>query len=37
LVTPEEAQGNRLTGIGLEFSDEDVTIIAKLKTIWLAL
>ena len=30
-VTPEGAQGNRQSGIGIEFSDEDVTIIAKIE------
>ena len=32
-ITPEGPQGNRQAGIGIEFSDEDVTINAKLKTI----
>ena len=31
-VTPEGAQGNRQSGIGIEFSDEDVTIIAKIES-----
>ena len=30
-VTPEGAQENRQTGIGIEFSDEDVTIMAKVE------
>ena len=30
-VTPKGAQGNRQTGIGIEFSDEDVTLIAKIE------
>ena len=30
-VTPKGAQGNRQTDIVEEFSDEDVTIIAKIK------
>ena len=30
-VTPEGAQGNRQSGIGIEFSDEDVTIIVKIE------
>ena len=30
-ITPEGAQGNRQSGIGIEFSDEDVTIIAKIE------
>ena len=35
-ITPEEPRRNRQAGIGIEFSDEDVTINAKLKTIWRA-
>ena len=31
-VTPEGAQGNREGGIGIEFSDEDATITAKIET-----
>ena len=31
-ITPEGAQGNRQTGIGIEFSDEDATITAKIET-----
>ena len=31
-VTPEGAQGNRAAGIGIEFSDEDATITAKIET-----
>ena len=31
-VTPEDAQGNRQAGIGIEFSDEDATITAKIET-----
>ena len=30
-ITPEGAQGNRQAGIGIEFSDEDVTINAKIE------
>ena len=30
-VTPEDAQGNRQAGIGIEFSDEDATITAKIE------
>ena len=30
-ITPEGAQGNRQAGIGIEFSDEDVTITAKIE------
>ena len=30
-VTPEGAQDNRRAGIGNEFSDEDVTINAKIE------
>jgi len=30
-VTPEGAQGNRQSGIGIDFSDENVTIIAKIE------
>ena len=30
-VTPKGAQGNRQTGIGIEFSDEDVTLVAKIE------
>ena len=29
-IIPEGAQGNRQAGIGIELSDEDVTIIAKI-------
>ena len=29
-IIPEWAQGNRQAGIGIEFSDEDVTIKAKI-------
>ena len=29
-ITPEGAQGNRQAGIGIEFSDEDVTINGKI-------
>ena len=31
-ITPEGAQGNRQAGIGIEFSDEDATITAKIET-----
>ena len=31
-ITPAGAQGNRQTGIGIEFSDEDATITAKIET-----
>jgi type IV pilus assembly protein PilZ len=30
-ITPEGAQGNRQAGIGIEFSDEDATITAKIE------
>jgi len=30
-ITPEGAQGNRQAGIGIEFSDEDVAITAKIE------
>jgi len=30
-ITPEGAQGNRQAGIGVEFSDEDVAINAKIE------
>ena len=30
-ITPEGAQGNRQADIGIEFSDEDVTINAKIE------
>lgn len=30
-VTPRGAQGNRQSGIGIEFSDEDVTVVAKIE------
>jgi type IV pilus assembly protein PilZ len=30
-ITPEGAQGNRQAGIGIEFSDEDVTINARIE------
>ena len=30
-ITPEGAQGNRQAGIGIEFSDEDVNITAKIE------
>ena len=29
-ITPEGARGTRQAGIGIELSDEDVTIIAKI-------
>lgn len=32
-ITPEGPRRNRQAGIGIEFSDGDVTINAKLKTI----
>ena len=30
-ITPEGAQGNRRAGIGIEFSDEDANITAKIE------
>ena len=30
-ITPEGAQGNRQAGIGIEFSDQDVGITAKIE------
>ena len=30
-ITPEGAQGNRQAGIGIEFSDEDANIAAKIE------
>ena len=30
-ITPEGAQGNRQAGIGIEFSDEDANITAKIE------
>ena len=30
-ITPEGAQGNRQAGIGIEFSDEDASITAKIE------
>ena len=30
-ITPAGAQGNRQAGIGIEFSDEDATITAKIE------
>ena len=30
-ITAEEGQGNRQVGIGIEFSDADVTINAKIE------
>jgi len=30
-ITPEGAQGNRQAGIGIEFSDEDVTVTAIIE------
>jgi type IV pilus assembly protein PilZ len=30
-ITPEGAQGNRQAGIGIEFSDEDAIITAKIE------
>ena len=30
-ITPKGAQENRQAGIGIEFSDEDVTINAKIE------
>ena len=30
-ITPKGAQENRQAGIGIEFSDEDVTITAKIE------
>ena len=30
-ITPEGAQGNRQAGIGIEFSDDDATITAKIE------
>ena len=30
-ITPEGDRGNRQAGIGIEFSDEDVTINAKIE------
>ena len=30
-IIPEGAQGNRQADIGIEFSDEDVTINAKIE------
>ena len=30
-ITPEGAQGNRQAGIGIEFSDEDATVNAKIE------
>ena len=30
-ITPAGAQGNRQAGIGIEFSDEDVNITAKIE------
>ena len=30
-ITPEGAQGNRQAGIGIEFSDEDATITARIE------
>ena len=32
-ITPEGAQGNRQAGIGIEFSDQDVGITAKIEII----
>ena len=30
-ITPEGARGNRQAGIGIEFSDEDVALTAKIE------
>ena len=30
-ITPKGAQGNRQAGVGIEFSDEDVAISAKIE------